>query len=477
MEREELVILKQQLASYLDNPVVFPAPERKHFAIVTFKNFKGAVKMLLHGYQNRALLKAEHFYNEGVKSHSLGLYHDAERAYGQCLALQPDHEPAHTNLAALLIRQNSFDLAQQQINEAIGIRPRFYRGYYNLGLLQRFMNDTEGARANFEKALHLNKHHFWSHVALAELYLAEEKVEQAVDSYHQSLACTSDPYPIHLRLADIFLARGEYPKAEEVLRHALERRQEPISLYNLGWVLAVTGKSHQECIDCFRDAEKDRVDFKEALFNLAMTQSLYGSGQLSVKNMLRYARDQGAASYTDNIAYLEKLTLVNPGNHSAHLKIAQIYLEQQLSQKAIETLLQVLKIDPQCVPALLALANSYHDLGRYKEAIQGFRKMIKIAPEEIEGYLGLTRAYGAIENYKAALPVIEKVLAMDPNNAEINYLYGTLMAQEGELEVAYRHYKRVASLNPDFPRIQKRLKMLEEELEDDDEPELWARPV
>ena len=475
MDRERLALFKQNLAPYLGNPVVFKAPMRKSFAIFRFKSFKGALELLWHGYKNRSWLKAERFYNEGVKAHSLGLYHDAEKAYEQCLLFQSDHEPARTNLAALLIRQNSFDLAEQQLVAAVKIRPRFYRGYYNLALLYRFLNDEEGARDNLTKALELNKKHFWSYATLAELSLANNHLEEALQWYGQSLEFCDDPYPIHLRLADIHMNRDEFGEAEKELRKALELHREPETLYNLGWILAVSGQKPQECIERFREAEKERAEFKEALYNLALAQSVHHSFPLSVKNMLRYVKHNGGSKYTDQIAFLEKLILVNPGNHAAHLKIAQIYLEQQLPQKAINTLLQVLKIDPKCLPAISALAGSYLDLGRHKDAIHAYRQMIQISPEEVAGYLGLTRAYGAIENYKAALPVVEKVLSLDPNNAEIHYLYATLMAQDKEFDVAYQHYKRVAALDPDFPRIHKRLKMLEEELEDAEEPELWPK--
>ncbi len=460
------------LAPFHQDNVVFDAPDRQSFSIFHFKSFSSAVKMVFHFRKHKEFLAAERAYNEALKTHGIGLFNDAESAYRECLRLQPDHEPARNNLAALYIRQNSHDLAEEELKKAIEIRPKFHRAYYNLGLLFQSMERTDEAVLQFEKALAIKKDHLWSHIALGEIYAEREQYPRAIRHYREGLDHASFPFPVLLRLAQLHFVCDEWEQSEGYLKEALRLKTTPEVQYNLGWLLAVRDQDPQ-CVSLFKEAEQTHAGFKDALFNLAVAQSLTGSCAPSVRNMIRYVK-----TYLENDPshLVEKLTVlvkVNPRNHQAFLQIATYYLEQSQHQKAIDTLNSAIRIDPRCVPAIQALADSYQALGRYKEAIVAYRRMIKIAPEEVEGYLGLTKAYGAIENYAAAVPVIEKVLELDPNNTEINYQYATLMAQEGEFPLAHKHYRIVASLDPNFPRIQKRLKMLEEELEEDVEFSPW----
>lgn len=466
--------LQKHMAPFHQESVVFDAPDRHSFSIYKFKSIKSAVKLVLHFRRHKEILAAERYYNEALKVHGIGLFNDAENAYRECLRIQPDHEPARNNLAALYIRGNSFDLAEEQLMKAIEVRPKYHRAYYNLGLLMQHMERVDEAVIQYQKAATLKKDHLWSHIALGEIFADREDFPRAIQQYKEGLAHAKYIYPLLLRLAQLHFFCNEWEQSEDYLKKALKLKATPEVQYNLAWLLAVRDQD-AACVNLFREAEKAGEGLKDALFNLALAQSFTGATAPSVRNMARYVKTHLESDLSVMIENLWVLVKVNPRNHHAYLQIASHYLEQSQHQKAIDTLNAVIRIDPRCVPAIQALADSYQALGRFKESIQAYRRMIKIAPEEVDGYLGLTKAYGAIENYAAAVPVIEKVLELDPNNTELNYQYATLMAQEGEFALAHKHYRIVASLDPNFPRIHKRLKMLEEELEDEDEITPWPK--
>jgi tetratricopeptide (TPR) repeat protein len=469
------VSLADHLAPALSSSVMMPSPERRPFSIHRYKGFISAVRLLFHFRKNKQECAAEEAYNEALKAHSIGSFPDAERAYNQCLVMQPDHEPARTNLAALYIRQNSFELAEEQLKRAIQVRPFYPRAYYNLGLLQRHMNRPEEAAATLERAISMRGGHTWAAIALAELHVEKSKFDLAVKVYRETIPRIQDPRPIWDRLAQINLQLGDLGEAENCLRESLAIKEMPMAFHNLGWVLAIRGEATEEARDLFRQAVERQSNLKEARYNLALTQSFTEANAASVKNMSHYVKTHVSKETSDLIEHLEKLLQVNPRNDQAYLQIAGIYLDERQPRKAVEILERALKVQPDLVPALLALANGYYHIGHHKEAIQTYIRLIKAAPEEVEGYLGLARAYAAVENYLASIPVLEKVLELDPNNAEIHYQYGTIMAQEGEFQMAYKHYKTVATLDPNFPRIEKRLRMLEEELEEGEEIELWPK--
>jgi len=473
------LVVQKLLAPYHIGPILIETPERRPFSVYRFKNFWGALRLLWRVFRDKSLAAAEALYNDALKLHSIGRFPEAENAYARCLTIYPQHEPACNNLAALFIQQNSPELAEAQLKRAIDIRPRHFRPYYNLGLLLQFQGRKDAAIAAFEKALARRPRHFWSQVALAELHEEQGRRTQALEHFRQALNYAPNAHAVHLRLAEIHCRAKEYQEAEEHLRAALGIRSSAEIHYNLGWVLAARGADPGEAAEMFRQADRGRANFKEALFNLALTLAWQGKGTAAVAKMTQYVKThegKGASFAQRLIEHLGLLLKVNPKTMPAYLRIAELQLSASRPLEALAILQQALEAEPDNQAVLLQLAHTQQHMGRHKEAIRSYRKLINIAPEEIGGYLGLAKAYSAIENYASALPVVKQALARDPNNAELHYHCATLLAQQGELTGAYQHYKKTATLNPDFPRIQRRLKMLEDELDDGASPEFEPRP-
>jgi len=457
------------MAGYQPCPVVFDTPKRKSFAIQRFKGFREAIRLLWRARQNRAHLKAEEAYNEAIRFHSIGRFKEAEKFYGVCLKLQTDHEPAYTNLAALYIERNNTDLAIEELCKVIDCRPNFFRGYYNLGLVYQMLGRWKDAVNMLEQAVALNPTHFWSYMTLGEIYASREEYEKAISYYEEALQHTDQNQAVYIRLAEFYVHAHGYEKSEEYLRQALRIKPMPEIYYNLGWVLATQEKEPEEVVAMFSGAEKRKKNFEQALFNLALSQSLLNQNEDSVENMIRYTNRYVKKDDKERIKYLEYLREVNPDNYLAMLTIAELHQEAAQTEKAIEVLKALLAAKPNFTPGVEKLADVYRNMGRYKDSIRTYRALIHYEPKNIKGYLGLIKAYGGVENYGAALPVVKKLLELDPNNTQIHYQYGTLMAQQNKLSLAFKHYRIVASLDPHFPRIQTRLKMLEEEMEDQSE--------
>ena len=462
------------MAGYQPCPVVFETPKRSPFATRRFRGFIGAVKLVWQARKEKKRVRSEAYYNEAIRAHSIGRFTQAEKNYDMCLKLKPDHEPAYNNLAALYVERNNPDLAVEALRNSLRHRPNHFRAYYNLALVLHLIGHWKEAVEMLEKAVALHPDHFWSYIALAEIYARREEYETAIEHYRTSLKHTTQPQPVYVRLAELLVHLRRYEEGEEQLRRALELKPQPEIYYNLGWVLAAQEKDPEEIVTMFDEANKGRPKFEQALFNLALAQSLKGKNELSVENMTAYVQ-QYVKSKDPEVKYQEYLREVNPHNYPAMLRVAILYSEANHAEKAVEVLKKLLKYKPNFTAGVEKLAEVYRNMGRYKDAIQTYRELIKYEPDNIRGFIGLTKAYGAVENYAAALPVIRKVLELDPNNTELHYQYATLMAQENKLSLAFKHYRIVANLDPGFPRIQKRLKMLEEEMEEQSEisPPVW----
>lgn len=469
--------LRRHLAPFLPMQVVFDTPKRPSFAIHRFKGLTGALKLLWFYRRNPHLIKAEAAYNEAMTAHSIGRFVQAEERYNQCLKLQPDHEPALTNLAALYLERNSDALAVETLKKALTVRPYFYRGYYNLGLVYWETGRTDEALAMLEQGLNYNESHFPSYAVIAEIHVARNDLVRAIACYRKAMTHCPTPHSLYLRLAELHLKSQDLGAAEQYLRNALEIKDLPELHYNLGWLLAQQLRDPELLVECFAKARRAKIDFKEAALNLALCQAAAGQSEQSVASMTRYLSEAGIRQPESVLDHLNFLREIDPSNQAAALKVAELYIESEQVQRAIEVLSELLEKNLALAPAIQMLAELYRNLGRHKDAINTFRRLVEVAPQELAGYMGLARCFGDIENYAAAMPVLKKVLELDPNNAELNYQYATLLAQGGNLSLALKHYKQVANLDPNYPRIQKRLRMLEEELEELDEetPQAWPK--
>ncbi len=469
--------LRRHLAPFLPMQVVFETPKRSSFAIHRFKGLSGAFKLLWFYRRNPQLIKAEEAYNQAMTAHSIGRFTQAEERYNQCLKLQPDHEPALTNLAALYLERNSEALAVETLKKALAIRPFFYRGYYNLGLVYRETGRTDEALAMFDQGLSYNESHFPSYAMIAEIHVTRNDLPRAIACYRKALNHCGNPHALYLRLAELYLTTLEFGAAEQCLRDALELKELPELHYNLGWLLAHQWREPELLVECFAKARRAKLDFKEAALNLALCQAAAGQAEQAVASMTRYLSEAGLRQPENVLKHLNFLREIDPANQAAALKVAELYIETEQVQRAIEVLSELLESNLALAPAIQMLAELYRNLGRHKDALNTFRRLVEVAPQELAGYLGLARCFGDIENYAAATPVLKKVLELDPNNTEVNYQYATLLAQGGNLSLALKHYKQVATLDPNYPRIQKRLRMLEEELEDQEAetPQAWPK--
>lgn len=464
-----------KVESFHSSTITLLPPKRQSFVVRSYKTFREAVQLLWQNRKDPNWARAEKFYNEGLRLHSIGMYAEAEGQYQACLALVNDHEPAHINIAALYCQTNSYELAIDHLRKAIECRPTFPRAYYNMGLVLHLLNRTEEAIDSLEAALEQDPNHFWSLVSLAEIHLARNASDKAVALYERAIPNTTDEQSILVRIAEIHYQDGKLEKARKALEQALQLNERPEMLYNLGCICMASKEDPAVAVAYFEQALAQRTNYREAVYNLNVAQCLAGFYQKSLETAERYTRLYTSHQIDDRIEHYEKMIAFNHLNDHMQMELAQLYLESGRPNHAVKALEHLVEANPKCLQGLEQLGDLYTDLGRPKDAIKTYRRMISEMPEEAAGYLGLTRAFAAVENYKAAIPVIRKVLELEAGHADLHYQYATLMAQEGNFDLALEHYRKVAALNPHFPRIQKRIQMLEEERKEAaaSEPKPW----
>lgn len=131
-------------------------------------------------------------------------------------------------------------------------------------------------------------------------------------------------------------ALGRYEEAEPYLRQAVEALDDPVSHYNMGLLLAVTGRAG-EAISEYQEALERDPGHADARMNLATALARLGQLDLAARELARVVED-------------------DPENAAARANLGLVLLDLGRVQDAASQLREALRLNPSLAPAAEALA-------------------------------------------------------------------------------------------------------------------------
>jgi tetratricopeptide (TPR) repeat protein len=183
-----------------------------------------------------------------------GKYEEAEKAYQQAIALQPDHPWINCNLGRSLLNQGKIEGAIPYLQKAIELDGNIAEAYYNLG----------------------------------NAFTKQNRFEEAVNAYRQAIELEPDQFLYYHQLGDCLLLQGKYEEAIDSYKKAVQIN--PIyvwSYYNWG-----TSLSHlsqwEEAVTVYLKAFKQIPGFSELVSKLAISQSRVSDEKVATQPGLSY---------------------------------------------------------------------------------------------------------------------------------------------------------------------------------------------
>lgn len=164
------------------------------------------------------------------------------------------------------------------------------------------------------------------------------------------------------------------------------------------------------------------------------------------------------------IETLEEALKYDPDNPDIRTNLAMMYLEQQQFEKVLEQLGAIPNLDERDRRALTALAVSNFVLGKYGQAVLFYRKLAQAQPDD--QVLHLTLAVALQLNGEGEEG--EKVRRQLPNDPSIEAQYHAILADalrfRSKVAEAVAEYEKAIALAPDLPEVNYRLGVLQSEL-------------
>ena len=270
-------------------------------------------------------------------------------------------------------------------------------GFYNV------LQETSKAAALLEKAIDKDPNNYYYNMMLGSFYRDLGQKENAIDIYNVLLESHPEKIDIYMALAEAYNDNGDLEKAIETLDE-LEQ---------------VVGVRETITINKFR---------------------LYS--MLSRKE--------------EAFEEIESIIKKNPDNLGYMLMLGDLYMQDNQMEKSLKQYKKVEAADPNYPSLVLSMVNYYEKNGKPDMALEEIKRALVSPMFEIDVKLQLlTRYITMLQSNKTdttiANPLFNTLFEQHPNNAQLNFLYGSvLMLQENKTE-AMKQFEIYAKAEPANP--------------------------
>jgi tetratricopeptide (TPR) repeat protein len=185
-----------------------------------------------------------------------GKYEEAETAYQQAIALQPDHAWINCNLGRSLLNQGKIEGAIPYLQKAIELDGNIAEAYYNLGNAFTKQNRFEEAVNAYRQAIELEPDQFLYYHQLGDCLLLQGKYEEAVSPYRKAIELNAEYAWSYHNLGKVLSELGKWEEAIAVYQKAVELWPENSDFhYGLGHAQVKLGKAEAGIVEYRRAIE------------------------------------------------------------------------------------------------------------------------------------------------------------------------------------------------------------------------------
>jgi len=203
-----------------------------------------------------------------LQSHRAGRLSEAEAAYSEVLAVDPENIDALHFLGVIAYQRGEHRRAEELISRALSREPSNAPAYNNLGNALGAQGKLDAAMVCYERALALQPEYADALVNLGAAFRAKGELDKAVQCYQRALSLAPDVPMAHFNLGNVLRDEGRLDEAIPCYRKAISLKPDfPEGHAGLGDSLKSEGRL-DEAIACYRKALALKPDFPEAHFHL-----------------------------------------------------------------------------------------------------------------------------------------------------------------------------------------------------------------
>ncbi|MGA2135458.1 MAG: tetratricopeptide repeat protein [Bryobacteraceae bacterium] len=402
---------------------------------------------------------------------------DAEKAYSQVLAIDPNNEDALTGLAIVYSDVGDTRKAIEKL-QAVTKKDPNPRTLAALASSYEQLQDYRSAADVLQKALDLDPENSRVKHALAMDLLRSKNFDEALKYYTEFTEDDPHDWDAFLRLAEIYNEKRDYAKSREFLTKAkaIDPENLEVRYYEVD-MLEREGHTDQ-AIEALKSVLKDterggysdeqkatRINLLERLGELYRGANQNQAAVDTFRQMADLEPDAGSRSsaqiietyraakdYKNARAEADAALRKYPDDRTIKLVNASLLADMGKVDQAVSQLRALLKGDHDR-ETQLAIAQIYEKAKRFEDMakpLDAAEKLSETKPEKETVHFMRGAMYERLKQYDGAETEFHKVLELNADNASaLNYL-GYMFADRGvRLDEAQKLISRALELEPD----------------------------
>lgn len=335
---------------------------------------------------------ADVYFLRALALSELKRFDEANAAYKEVLALDPNYQGTRLNLGRNAFHQGQYRKAlkwykeEQAIYPELGNLVRMGHAYFNLGRV-------DSARQAYQQALaqesgQVTEQSTWAHVGLSQLYEKRGAFEKALEHSRQVLKTEPENQEYRYLVGSQLYQAGHLEEAVEKLDAVVKQRPQHFKAHHaLGQALISLGRQeegerHIYRADSLRNAQANIHPMAvEAEKNPdePMRWVKLGDAQRNAGRL-----EEAIASYKIALSLL-------PGNIPLQTNVATLLLKQGRTQEAVQRYQAVLGQDSTVAEAWLNLGVAYAEGGDTAAARRAWKKTLTYRPGDERAKANLAR--------------------------------------------------------------------------------------
>mgnify|MGYP001011972690 CR=1 FL=1 len=272
---------------------------------------------------------------------------------------------------------------------------------------------------------------------LSTFYSVLNEKATALSFAQKAVNYDPDNYYYNMSLAALSKEQGRKQNVIDIYNHLLSVYPDKVELYfDLANAYADNGDL-QEAIDALNEIQKSKGITDVITFNKFRIYSMMDKKEEAFKE-------------------IEAIIQKNPYNPRYLILLGDLYLEDNQNENAVKYYKQAEAIDSDNPSLILSMVNYYEKIGDRESAEKGMNKAVSDFNVAFEDKLQLITRYVAVlqqnnQKISDANPLFEKLLEQYPNNAQINLIYGGVLALQKENQKAMGQFQIFTDANPGDP--------------------------
>lgn len=337
-------------------------------------------------------------------------FNSAEAAYLACLKSTPDLVKAHQGLSLLYMQQANYPKAQTHLVHSIELGQADAQSYAQLAYIHVQHSQPWSAVAAYRQALMLEPETAQYQQGLLFALIESGDLSQANALLKELLNKTPDNAELWLQRAQIALQLEHNKQALSAIEVALKLNPKDTSNQLLAAQLHLSEGSSKRAVSLLKQGLKHATKAQQTdVINTTM-QTL---GWLVSQQQWDLAKEL--------IRSAKRLTKRLPSEEQAQFSVysAQLAMQQGNSKRAVKSLNNALKINPNLGDALLSLASIYRDKNQLTQAKLMYVRAQALPKYQLSAWLGLSQIAIDSKNYPEALKHLKKAYQANPQRQDL----------------------------------------------------------